>query len=71
MDLPAVGVREGVEVGPSVSLVDLHWRPLTDGAPRLAHDRLEAQALLVLATELHLRRGVASLSLITLNGSLF
>jgi hypothetical protein len=57
MDLPAVGVRESLEVGPLVSLVDPNERPLTDRTPYLAHDRLEAQALLILAPELHLRRG--------------
>src|SRR5215207_2443779 len=32
------GARRRREVGPLVSLVDLSQRPLTDGAPHLAHD---------------------------------
>src|SRR5215216_2295358 len=43
MDLPAVGAREGIEVGPLVSLMDLDQRSLSYGAPYLAHDRLWPQ----------------------------
>src|SRR5215213_2993283 len=61
VDLSAVGTRKGVEVGPLVSLVDLDQRPLTYRAPYLAHDRLETQAVLVLAPQLYLCRWVALL----------
>ncbi len=42
--------------------MDLHKRPLSDGTPHLgADDRLEAQAVLVLTPQLHLRRRVGLL----------
>ena len=72
VDLPRVGAREGVEVGPLVAPVDLRQRPLTDGAPCPAQDRLEAQAVLVLAPQSWtFAVGWASFSLATLIGSLF
>ncbi len=40
VNLSAVGAREGVEVGPLVSLVDLHERPLSHWGPNLADDGL-------------------------------
>jgi hypothetical protein len=46
VDLPAFRAHKSVEAGPPVTLVDLHDGPLSDGAPHLADDRLEAQAVL-------------------------
>jgi hypothetical protein len=43
------------KVGPLIALMDLHKRPLTDGTPHLADDRLEAQTVLVFAPQLYLR----------------
>src|SRR5215207_11206465 len=55
------GARRHREVAPLVSLVDLHERSSTDGAPYLAHDRLRTQTGLVLAPQLYLGRRVALL----------
>ena len=60
MDLSAVGAREGVEVGPLLTLVDLlttGLSPTGDHTLRtIGDDRLEAQAVLILAQQLYLRR---------------
>ncbi len=46
MHLSGFRAREGVKVGSLISLVDLDEWPLSEGASRLADDRLEAQAVL-------------------------
>jgi len=51
VDLSACGTCEGVKVGPLVSLVGRNLRPFSDRTPYLADDRLEAQAVLVLAPQ--------------------
>src|SRR5215207_1851926 len=61
VDLSGFRARKGVEVGPFVTLVDLHQRSFSDGAPHLADDRLEAQAMLILTPQLHLCRWVGLL----------
>src|SRR5919202_3985411 len=49
VDLSGFRAREGIKIGPLVTLVDLHQRPLSHRRPNLADDRLEAQAVLVFA----------------------
>jgi hypothetical protein len=61
MDLSALGMREGVEVGPLVTLVDQNPRPFSHRTPHFAEDRLETQTVLILTPQLYLRRWVALL----------
>src|SRR5215203_3531659 len=56
------GVRRRREVvGPLVTLVNLHQRPFSNRGPDLSDDRLEPQAMFILAPQLYLRRWVALL----------